>query len=293
MLAQAGDVQRLENGVLRQLSGPADVHRQEFSGSGGHQQPAETVLLQVEDLLAAQEHGEIPPGHRVQGKAPARPDPKAVVAVYEQGTHLVRRQRMRVRRVVEQVIPGVIVEGQDADPGRPIAQDEPLREEGEGLERGVAVSREILGVVAGEGPRGRVQPIDARPEGADPDRAVRRLFQVGDVVVGELVLPLSGPVEDKGAGTLVIAGQAAFLERHPHPRLLAVRQDIVDQVDRESVRLLQEGARADPVETVESLFRGHPDQVVRIHGHGVDETVGQADLLRAERRNQQRHTNYK
>ena len=102
---------------------------------------------------------------------------------------------------------------------------------------------------------------------------------MGNIIVGEEFRTLAGPIIYKGARLLVIAGQAAFLQGDPDRRGRAVREHVIDQVGRQSVGLLEEGAGPDAVETVQALLRSHPDQAVRVHGDIVDETVGQTDLL--------------
>ena len=277
-VAAEGD-QLVEDGPRGHGINAGDVQGEYAGWPRGDQQPPLAVLDEVIDRLVRQIAGEGAPGGRVQGKAAGRADPEALVAVDEQGTDFVGRDRLRIGRIIPQVDAGVVVQGEDAEAGGIVAEEKPVRGLQESVERSVQIPGEIPGVVTGERPGRRIQPVDAGGEGAYPHGTVLPLFEVGDIIVGEEFRTLTGPIIYKGARLLVIAGQAAFLQGDPDRGGRTVGKYVIDQVARQSVGLLEEGAGPDAVETVQALLRSHPDQAVRVHGDIVDETVGQTDLL--------------
>ena len=225
------------------------------------------------------EAGETPPGLGVQRQARRRADPDPVVGIHQQGAHVVGGQGRRVAVRMAQVDPGMVRQREDAHAAGPEALDELVPAEREGVQRDVAHPLEGADGIRFEAPAALVQPGHAFGEGADPDGAVRRLLDMGNVIVRQGAFRAVGPEDGPGLRAQVQTGQARLLRRDPEERLFQVRQHTVQLIGGQAVRALQKGPARDAVIAVQAFLRGHPHPVLRIDGEVDDETVGKTDIL--------------
>ena len=180
---------------------------------------------------------------------------------------------------MSEVDPRMIRQREDAHAAGPEALDELVAPELEGVKRDVAHPLEGADGIGFKAPAALVQPGHAPGEGTDPDGSVRRLLDMGDVVIRQGAFRAVGTEHGPGLRSQVQAGKARLLRRDPKERFVPVRQHAVQLVGRQAVRTLQEGPARDAVIAVQAFLRGHPHPVLRIDGNIDDETVGEPDVL--------------
>lgn len=124
-----------------------------------------------------------------------------------------------------------------------------------------------------------IQPGHAFGKSTDPDSSVRRLFDMGNIIIRQAVLLPVGTVYGKTFRPQIQARQASFLGGDPEQRIIPVRKHTVQRIGRQAFRRLQESPHGNAIVAIETFFCRHPDTVLCIHGYVNDKTVGQTHLL--------------
>ena len=252
---------------------------QGYAARGADPEPAATILGQRGDAIADQcsrlgiaaperfERG----GRRVvEGEAAlARADPESAAGVFEHPPHPVARQTRRVVGMVPEVVPraGLVIEPVEADaragPYGAVARLEHAPDP-------VVRQRTRVLVVVAVGPRRprqRVEVVQALAVGRDPQAAVPRRGEAGDVSPVQCPFALHEPV--------VVADQEQTLGRaDPQPLAGVDHQRVDGQVgDR---RLDPAGPARAPVEHGEALVAAEPEFAGSAFDHGPDVVDRQA-----------------